>query len=128
MRISDWSSDVCSSDLVTLKLATSLDGCIALADGSSRWITGEAARAHAHLERARAEMIVVGRGTLAADHPQLDVRLAGLEARSPRRTVLTSGDAPKDWTRLAAPADIASVEAVDHVLVEGGAEIGRAHV
>src|SRR3546814_20433839 len=66
-------------------------------------------------------MIVVGRGTLAADHPQLDVRLAGLEARSPRRTVLTSGDAPKDWTRLAAPADIASVEAVDHVLVEGGA-------
>src|SRR3546814_5691322 len=89
MRISDWSSDVCSSDLVTLKLATSLDGCIALADGSSRWITGEAARAHAHLERARAEMIVVGRGTLAADHPQLDVRLAGLEARSPRRTVLT---------------------------------------
>ena len=37
---------------VTLKLATSLDGCIALADGSSRWITGAAARAHAHLERA----------------------------------------------------------------------------
>src|SRR5690606_13946540 len=45
---------------VTLKLATSLDGCIAMADGKSRWITGDAARAHAHLERARAELILVG--------------------------------------------------------------------
>src|SRR3546814_18154348 len=67
---------------VTLKLATSLDGCIAMADGRSRWITGDAARAHAHLERARAEMILGGRGTLEADAPKLDVRLNGLEDRS----------------------------------------------
>ncbi len=106
---------------VTLKLATSLDGCIALADGTSRWITGEAARAHAHLERARAEVIVVGRGTLEADNPKLDVRLAGLEGRSPRRAVLTSGEAPAGWTRLAAPKAIASLDKTDHVLVEGGA-------
>src|SRR3546814_4259639 len=59
---------------VTLKLATSLDGCIAMADGRSRWITGDAARAHAHLERARAETILAGRGTLEADAPKLDVR------------------------------------------------------
>ncbi|MBC7495886.1 MAG: bifunctional diaminohydroxyphosphoribosylaminopyrimidine deaminase/5-amino-6-(5-phosphoribosylamino)uracil reductase RibD, partial [Sphingomonadaceae bacterium] len=75
---------------VTLKLAMSLDGAIALADGSSRWITGERARAHAHLERARCDMIVVGAGTLAADDPALDVRLDGLEHRAPRRAVLST--------------------------------------
>ncbi len=75
---------------VTLKLATSLDGCIAMADGTSRWITGPQARAHAHLERSRHEAILVGRGTFEADAPKLDVRLAGLEARAPRRVMLSS--------------------------------------
>ena len=106
---------------VTLKLATSLDGCIALADGTSRWITGAAARAHAHLERAQNELIVVGRGTLDADQPKLDVRLNGLENRSPRRAVLTSGKGPKDWTPLQSPMAICDLDHVDHVLVEGGA-------
>jgi diaminohydroxyphosphoribosylaminopyrimidine deaminase / 5-amino-6-(5-phosphoribosylamino)uracil reductase len=106
---------------VTLKLATSLDGRIALADGSARWITGEAARRHGHLERARAEAIMVGRGTLEADEPKLDVRLPGLEARSPVRVVLSgAGAAPEGWTRLAAPEEIAALPG-DHVLIEGGA-------
>src|SRR3546814_2750932 len=48
---------------VTLKLATSLDGCIAMADGRSRWSTGAAAGAHAHLDSARAELDRVGHGT-----------------------------------------------------------------
>jgi diaminohydroxyphosphoribosylaminopyrimidine deaminase / 5-amino-6-(5-phosphoribosylamino)uracil reductase len=69
---------------VTLKLATSLDGCFALADGSSQWITGEIARAHGHMERACHDGIMVGSGTWARDRPTLDVRLPGLEARSPR--------------------------------------------
>ena len=106
---------------VTLKLAISLDGRIALADGSSRWITGGAARAHAHLERAHAEMILVGRGTLDIDRPILDVRLPGLEQRSPRRAVLGHGDTPPGWTAIRDPADIGALEAVDHLLVEGGA-------
>lgn len=106
---------------VTLKLAVSLDGRIALPDGSSRWITGGAARAHAHLERARHEMILVGRGTLDADAPRLDVRLAGLEDRSPRRAVLGHGEAPRGWTALRSPADIASLDGVDHLFIEGGA-------
>lgn len=106
---------------VTLKLATSLDGMIAMADGRSRWITGPEARAHAHLERARVELILVGRGTLDADRPALDVRLAGLEDRSPQRAVLTRGDAPPGWHRIAAPGDITLIPNVDHVLVEGGA-------
>lgn len=110
---------------VTLKLATSLDGCIALANGASRWITGERARAHGHLERARHEAILVGRGTLEADSPRLDVRIAGLEDRAPRRILLSARDAP-GWERIAAPADIATLDGVDHLLVEGGAQTAAA--
>jgi diaminohydroxyphosphoribosylaminopyrimidine deaminase/5-amino-6-(5-phosphoribosylamino)uracil reductase len=113
---------------VTLKLAMSLDGCIALASGESRWITGPEARAHAHLERARHEAILVGRGTIEADSPRLDVRLPGLEDRSPRRIVLTRhaaneqrAPASDGWEVIAASADIASLDRVDHLLVEGGA-------
>jgi len=105
---------------VTLKLAVSIDGRIALPDGSSRWITGAAARAHGHLERARVEMILVGRGTLDADAPRLDVRLSGLEDRGPRRAVLGHGAAPAGWTAVLEPAAIAGLEGVDHLLVEGG--------
>jgi diaminohydroxyphosphoribosylaminopyrimidine deaminase/5-amino-6-(5-phosphoribosylamino)uracil reductase len=107
---------------VTLKLATSLDGKIALASGESRWITGPEARAHAHLERARADMIVVGRGTYEADSPRLDVRLPGLEDRSPRRFILHRRrvEPVEGWQRLSQPEDIA-LPGGDLVLVEGGA-------
>jgi diaminohydroxyphosphoribosylaminopyrimidine deaminase/5-amino-6-(5-phosphoribosylamino)uracil reductase len=111
---------------VTLKLGLSLDGRIALPDGRSRWITGEAARRHAHLERARADAILVGGGTFRADAPRLDVRLAGLEARSPRRLLLSRGDVPDGWERIGAPGEIASLERVDHLLVEGGAGVAAA--
>lgn len=111
---------------VTLKLATSLDGVIALADGTSQWITGPAARAHAHLERARHELILVGRGTLAHDRPRLDVRLAGLEPRAPVRCVLSrSGAAPDGWLAIQAPVEIAALPG-DHLLVEGGAQTAAA--
>jgi diaminohydroxyphosphoribosylaminopyrimidine deaminase/5-amino-6-(5-phosphoribosylamino)uracil reductase len=106
---------------VTLKFGLSIDGRIALPDGSSRWITGPAARAHAHIERARSDVILVGRGTLETDRPALDVRLPGLEDRSPRRAVLGHGIAPDGWIALPAPQDIASINACDHVLIEGGA-------
>lgn len=106
---------------VTLKLATSLDGCIAMADGSSRWITGEAARAHAHLERTRADAILVGAGTVRADAPKLDVRLPGLEDRSPRRIMLGSGATPEGWEVIRAPQDIASLNC-NSLIVEGGAQ------
>ena len=129
---------------VTLKLATSLDGCIALADGTSRWITGVEARAHAHLERARHEAILVGRGTWEADRPTLDVRLPGLEERSPQRVVLSrthphpsalraaslshreregaaeprKGEGDPAW--IPSPAAIATLPG-DHLLIDGGA-------
>jgi diaminohydroxyphosphoribosylaminopyrimidine deaminase/5-amino-6-(5-phosphoribosylamino)uracil reductase len=106
---------------LTLKLALSIDGRIALASGESQWITGEDARAHAHLERARADMILVGRGTYEADTPRLDVRLEGLEDRSPRRALLTGGDAPEGWMKLEGPQDVAALADVNDLLVEGGA-------
>jgi diaminohydroxyphosphoribosylaminopyrimidine deaminase/5-amino-6-(5-phosphoribosylamino)uracil reductase len=106
---------------VTLKLAMSLDGRIAPESGSSRWITGDKARAHAHLERARADMILVGRGTFEADAPKLDVRIDGLEQYSPRRALLTSGPAPEGWEWVAGPEAIAGLDRVNELLVEGGA-------
>jgi diaminohydroxyphosphoribosylaminopyrimidine deaminase / 5-amino-6-(5-phosphoribosylamino)uracil reductase len=105
---------------VTLKLAMSVDGKIALPSGESRWITGEDARAHVHLERARSDMILVGRGTYEADRPKLDVRLPGLEDRSPRRALLTRGEAAEGWTRLGSPEEIHSLTDVNDLLVEGG--------
>lgn len=111
---------------VTLKLALSLDGAAAMADGSSQWITGPEARAHAHLERARHETILVGRGTLEADAPRLDVRLAGLEDRSPQRFLLSSAPASNGWNCIARPEDIATLDGVDHLLVEGGARTAAA--
>ncbi|MBA2920967.1 bifunctional diaminohydroxyphosphoribosylaminopyrimidine deaminase/5-amino-6-(5-phosphoribosylamino)uracil reductase RibD [Sphingomonas sp. MAH-20] len=131
---------------VTLKLATSLDGRIALPDGSSRWITGEPARAHAHLERSRHEAILVGRGTWEADAPKLDVRLEGLEGRSPIRAILArhpresggppSSSAPpmdeqvgpgfrRDVLWIDSPVRVHPLPA-DHLLVEGGAETAAA--
>lgn len=106
---------------VTLKLATSLDGCIALANGESRWITGPEARAHAHLERARHEAILVGRGTLERDSPRLDVRLPGLEDRAPRRVLLSARTAD-GWHMISQPAAIATLVGADHLLIEGGAQ------
>lgn len=112
---------------VTLKLATSLDGQIALSDGSSQWITGPQARAHTHVERAHHDAILVGGGTYRADAPRLNVRLAGLEARSPRRVLLSRmEDAPPGWSAIASPHEIGALEGVDWLMVEGGAETAAA--
>ncbi|MGI9510711.1 MAG: bifunctional diaminohydroxyphosphoribosylaminopyrimidine deaminase/5-amino-6-(5-phosphoribosylamino)uracil reductase RibD, partial [Geminicoccaceae bacterium] len=75
--------------LVTLKLATSLDGRIATASGESQWITGPRARLAGHKLRASHDAIMVGSGTARADDPSLTCRLPGMAARSPVRVVVS---------------------------------------
>jgi diaminohydroxyphosphoribosylaminopyrimidine deaminase/5-amino-6-(5-phosphoribosylamino)uracil reductase len=71
---------------VTLKLAATLDGRTAAADGSSQWITGDEARSDAHRLRAESDAVLVGAGTVRSDDPALTVRrVAG---RDPQRVVL----------------------------------------
>jgi len=73
--------------MVTLKLATSLDGRIATHNGNSQWITGPEAREGANLLRAEHDAIMVGSNTALIDNPELTCRLTGLEDRSPVRIV-----------------------------------------
>lgn len=106
---------------VTLKLALSLDGRIAMEDGTSQWITGEEARAHVHSRRAMSDAILVGGATWRHDRPRLDVRLEGLESRSPARVLLTRGVPPDGVKVINDPAQIAGLEGVQYLYVEGGA-------
>ena len=122
---------------VTLKLAASLDGRTAARDGTSRWITGEAARRDVHRLRARSGAVVVGAGTALADDPALTVRLDGYRGRQPLRVLvdgrgrvppagaLFDGSAPLmvATTDAAAPAARAGWSAAGAaVLIRGGAD------
>jgi len=77
--------------LVTLKMAATLDGQSAAADGSSRWITGPQAREDVHRLRAASDAVMVGAGTVRSDDPRLTVRLEGHPGRQPRPVVVAGG-------------------------------------
>jgi diaminohydroxyphosphoribosylaminopyrimidine deaminase/5-amino-6-(5-phosphoribosylamino)uracil reductase len=89
---------------VTLKLATTLDGKIALQNGESRWITGAQARAHTHLERARHDAVLVGIGTALADDPELTCRLPEVKAVGPVRVVVDTKARLSVTSKLASTA------------------------
>lgn len=79
--------------LVTLKLAMTLDGQTAAADGSSQWITSEEARRDAHQLRSRSDAVMVGAGTVIADDPRLTVRIGESDHRQPR-AIVVAGNRP----------------------------------
>lgn len=74
--------------MVTIKWAMTLDGSVAASDGTSQWISGVAAREHAHGLRSMVDGVAVGAGTLREDDPLLDVRLDGYERPQPRPVVI----------------------------------------
>lgn len=94
--------------LVTLKIATSLDGMIATASGESKWITGEEARMAVQQERARHDAVLTGIGTVLADDPQLTVRLPD-QTHQPIRIVLDTQLALPLQSRLVQSANDSSV-------------------
>jgi diaminohydroxyphosphoribosylaminopyrimidine deaminase/5-amino-6-(5-phosphoribosylamino)uracil reductase len=114
---------------LTLKLALSLDGRVAMRGGHSQWITGEVARAHAHALRAEADLVVVGGGTLRGDSPLLTARLPGSTAPQPLRAVLTAGPVPEGFTALASLEGLdafAAANGVNRILCEGGGGVASA--
>jgi diaminohydroxyphosphoribosylaminopyrimidine deaminase / 5-amino-6-(5-phosphoribosylamino)uracil reductase len=128
---------------VTWKYAATLDGRVAAADGTSRWITGDAARHDVHLLRARSDAIVVGTGTVLTDDPHLDVRLPDAPTSNrPLRVVVGRREVPSGANVLddAAPTVLLtdhdpkavlaylSDQGVVSVLLEGGPTLAGAFV
>jgi diaminohydroxyphosphoribosylaminopyrimidine deaminase/5-amino-6-(5-phosphoribosylamino)uracil reductase len=122
---------------VVLKLAATLDGRTAAADGSSQWITGPEARADVHRVRAESDAILVGAGTVRADDPRLTVRGVvapdGASIREPLRVVLgraPAGAAVHPCLELSgdpgAVLDELGGRGVVQLMVEGGAGVAGA--
>jgi diaminohydroxyphosphoribosylaminopyrimidine deaminase/5-amino-6-(5-phosphoribosylamino)uracil reductase len=128
--------------MVTWKVASTLDGRVAAADGSSRWITGEAARSQVHELRAEVDAVLIGTGTALADNPSLTVRNSQdvLPVRHPMRVVMGRREIPADAALrdglaplrifpTESPGEVLVALAEDdvlHVLLEGGPTLAAA--
>lgn len=129
--------------LVTAKLALTLDGRVAAADGTSRWITGEAARAEVHRLRTDCDVVLIGAGTARIDRPSLTARRpdGSLTPRQPLRAVQGTGSDPELPTiegageavqlRTRDPAEALAelfTRGRRHVLLEGGPTLLAAYL
>ncbi|GAA4520002.1 bifunctional diaminohydroxyphosphoribosylaminopyrimidine deaminase/5-amino-6-(5-phosphoribosylamino)uracil reductase RibD [Brachybacterium paraconglomeratum] len=127
--------------LVTAKIALTLDGRAAAADGTSQWITGPAAREEVHLLRTTCDTVLVGTGTARIDHPTLTARRSDgtLHPRQPLRAVMGTGEAPSlpavegagEQIRLLTRDPSAALAALfgrgaRHMLLEGGPTLAAA--
>jgi diaminohydroxyphosphoribosylaminopyrimidine deaminase/5-amino-6-(5-phosphoribosylamino)uracil reductase len=142
--LADWLTVVREHrPFVVWKVAATLDGRVAAADGTSRWITGPEARAEVHRLRAAADAVVVGSGTALADDPQLTVRdtdgtptdrqplrvVVDRRGRVPETARVFDGAAPTYVSRASTPAELlAELHARDvrRVLLEGGPTLAAA--
>ena len=118
--------------LVTVKIATTLDGRVAAADGSSKWVTGLASRRDAHRMRAWSNAVIVGIGTVLADDPALTCRLRGYTGPQPLRVVVDSAGRVPQIARVlddAAPTLVATTGKASEEAVQGirarGADVVR---
>jgi len=128
--------------MVTLKMAVSKDWKMTTGDVAQPWITGEIARRHGHLLRATHDAILVGIGTVIADNPMLDCRIAGLEKFSPVRVVLDRHNRMPQDSKLMQTADqiplwilkentisevlkILADKGITRLLVEGGHQVAQ---
>jgi diaminohydroxyphosphoribosylaminopyrimidine deaminase/5-amino-6-(5-phosphoribosylamino)uracil reductase len=104
---------------VRVKIAATLDGRTALANGASRWITGPAARQDVHAWRARSSAVLTGVGTILVDDPSLSARLdgEGINVLQPARVILDS--------RLRTPPSAKTLELPGDVLIFGGRDEGE---
>jgi diaminohydroxyphosphoribosylaminopyrimidine deaminase / 5-amino-6-(5-phosphoribosylamino)uracil reductase len=107
--------------MVTLKLATTVDGKIATGAGESQWITGPEARRMAHVLRGRHDAVLAGAGTVVADNPELTCRLLGFRASPVVRVVVDSHLRTPLTSKLAQTAS----EAPLWFLVRNGADRAR---
>lgn len=109
---------------ITLKCAITLDGMIATKNGDSKWITCESSRNYTHMLRSRNDAILIGKGTYLADNPQLDVRLLGLEDRSPQKLILSSSmqNNIPGFTVINNINEIYNLPNINYLFVEGGAK------
>jgi diaminohydroxyphosphoribosylaminopyrimidine deaminase/5-amino-6-(5-phosphoribosylamino)uracil reductase len=107
--------------MVTLKLATSLDGKIATNAGESQWITGTEARHMAHVLRGRHDAVLAGVGTVMADNPELTCRVAGFRPTPVVRVIVDSHLRTPLTSRLA----LTAADAPLWFLVRDGADPAR---
>jgi diaminohydroxyphosphoribosylaminopyrimidine deaminase/5-amino-6-(5-phosphoribosylamino)uracil reductase len=118
LNIGFFSRMVRNRPWLRLKVAASLDGFTALANGQSQWITSEAARTDGHAWRARAGALLTGIGTVLQDNPRLDVRLVPTPRQPPLVVVDSRLQTPPDAALFAAQREVWIYAAEDHPAAE----------
>ncbi|AHX04585.1 bifunctional diaminohydroxyphosphoribosylaminopyrimidine deaminase/5-amino-6-(5-phosphoribosylamino)uracil reductase RibD [Ehrlichia japonica] len=106
LNIGFFYSKIKNRPFITVKLASTLDGKIALKNGNSRWITNELTRNWVHKQRSMYDAIMVGSNTIVQDNPMLNTRIPGLECYSPIRIVIDRFGKVCDYHNIIKTSDV----------------------